>query len=284
VDASVPLLSVVITTYNRPERLAKAIRSVLEQTNGNIEIIIVDDFSDIKVNLSEFQPDVRLKMVRNPSNQGVSIARNRGIARASAAWTTFLDDDDHWDPRFVETMLSEIGRHPAADFAWSDVTFINESTGEVSHRRHVQDWSKIRINRGKLTSENYKSLPAELNETAGMVQAISVGCGFGLTVRTELLCKMGGFRPHMSRAEDTDLIVRLLKDKRTYFFLNSPLVNITIHKLDENIKKSRFDEIITNTLSIVEQYPSFFSDFPMLRGHLITYLKKMIDNRMDFLN
>lgn len=282
-DASVPLLSVVITTYNRPERLPKAIRSVLEQTNDNIEIIIVDDFSDIKVDLLEFQSDVRLKMVRNSSNQGVSIARNRGIARASAAWTTFLDDDDHWDPRFVETMLSEINRRPAADFAWSDVTFINESTGEVSYRRHVQDWSKISINRGKLTPKNYKSLPAELNEAAGMVQAISVGCGFGLTVRTELLHKMGGFRPHMSRAEDTDLIVRLLKDKRSYLFINKPLIKVATHKLDENIKASIFDEIINNTLSIVERYPSFFSDFPLLRGHLIAYLDEMINKRMDFL-
>lgn len=282
-DASVPLLSVVITTYNRPERFPKAIRSVLEQTNDNIEIIIVDDFSDIKVNLSEFQSDVRLKMIRNPSNQGVSIARNRGIARASAPWTTFLDDDDHWNPRFVETMLSEIGRRPTADFAWSDVTFINESTGEVSHRRHVQDWSKIIVNQEKMRSDKYKSLPTELSETAGMVQAISVGCGFGLTVRTELLLKMGGFRPHMSRAEDTDLIVRLLKDKMIYFFLNTPLVNVVIHKSDENIEASRSDETITNTLSILERYPSFFSDFPILRGHLFSYLDEINNKRMDVL-
>ncbi|MFO7927758.1 MAG: glycosyltransferase family 2 protein [Halobacteriota archaeon] len=101
-STATPLVSVVITTYNRPSYLRKAIESVLRQRYDEIELIIVDDhsetdtrgaISDIETgSLSGFQ------YVRHDENRGANAARNTGIEAASGEYVAFLDDDDSWLP------------------------------------------------------------------------------------------------------------------------------------------------------------------------------------------
>lgn len=90
-----PLISVIIPTYNRAGFLNEAVSSVLGQTFSNFELIIVDDGStDGTENLfGSSKPPVRY--IRQ-EQQGVSAARNRGIAEAKGAYIAFLDSDDYW--------------------------------------------------------------------------------------------------------------------------------------------------------------------------------------------
>ncbi len=101
-STATPLVSVVITTYNRPSYLRKAIESVLQQRYEKIELIVVDDhsetdtrgaISDIKTgSLSRFQ------YIRHDQNRGANAARNTGIEAVSGEYVAFLDDDDSWMP------------------------------------------------------------------------------------------------------------------------------------------------------------------------------------------
>ena len=91
-----PLVSVVIPTHNRPEATVRAARSVLAQTHGALELLVIDDGStdDTAARVLRLD-DPRLRVVRQ-ENGGVARARNRGLAEARGAYVAFLDSDDAW--------------------------------------------------------------------------------------------------------------------------------------------------------------------------------------------
>jgi glycosyltransferase involved in cell wall biosynthesis len=88
-------ISVVMPTYNRAHFLGKAIDSVLSQTYGNFEVIVIDDNSEDNTrDLVKKYNDERIKYVKNYENRGCGRARNQGIEIAKGDYITFLDSDD----------------------------------------------------------------------------------------------------------------------------------------------------------------------------------------------
>jgi glycosyltransferase involved in cell wall biosynthesis len=104
-----PRVSVVITTYRRPEVLPRAIRSALAQTVREIEVIVVDDEpSEAAREATASVSDDRVSYLPHPSNRGLSAARNSGIEAARGRFIAFLDDDDEWVPEKLELQLAVI--------------------------------------------------------------------------------------------------------------------------------------------------------------------------------
>lgn len=104
-----PLVSICITTYNRKELLQLTLKSVLNQTYKNIEIIIVDDHSIDKtkelVENELLKLDNRVKYIRHKENRGLATGRNTAIFAAKGKYFTFCDDDDEWYPNFIEEFV-----------------------------------------------------------------------------------------------------------------------------------------------------------------------------------
>lgn len=98
-------VSVIVPTHNRPEFLAEALHSVAAQTERSFECIVVDDGSAEPVRLPF--ADVRFRLVRSESSQGVAAARNLGIQRATGDYVAFLDDDDLWAPTRLQHALNQ---------------------------------------------------------------------------------------------------------------------------------------------------------------------------------
>jgi glycosyltransferase involved in cell wall biosynthesis len=98
-------VSVVIPCYNGAKFLREALESVLGQTHPVLEVIVVDDGStdDSAAIAESFGTPVR---VIRQSNQGESVARNRGIEAAVGAWIAFLDADDLWLPNKIAAQIS----------------------------------------------------------------------------------------------------------------------------------------------------------------------------------
>jgi glycosyltransferase involved in cell wall biosynthesis len=98
-------VSVIITTYNYGGFVQEAIESVLSQTVGDLQILVVDDGStdDTPDVLARIR-DPRLEIVRTP-NQGMSASRNEGLSRVRGDFIAFLDADDRWTPRKLEYQL-----------------------------------------------------------------------------------------------------------------------------------------------------------------------------------
>ena len=100
-----PLVSVVIPTYNSSETILSCINSVFSQTYNNIEIIVVDDGStDTTIKLLSdliIGHEEKIKLVTQV-NAGPSCARNNGISHAKGEYIAFLDSDDEWYPNKIE--------------------------------------------------------------------------------------------------------------------------------------------------------------------------------------
>ena len=99
-----PLVSVIIPTYNRGWVVQEAIDSVLDQDFSDYELIVVDDGSNDNTReiLGAYGKAIT---VLQQSNRGVSAARNRGIAEAAGRLIAFLDSDDLWLPRKLTTQV-----------------------------------------------------------------------------------------------------------------------------------------------------------------------------------
>ena len=103
------LVTICITTYNRKELLPLTLKSILNQTYANIEVLIVDDFStDGTKELIEnelLKIDSRIKYIRHSKNSGLAVGRNSAINNANGKYFTFCDDDDEWEENFVEEFV-----------------------------------------------------------------------------------------------------------------------------------------------------------------------------------
>jgi glycosyltransferase involved in cell wall biosynthesis len=105
-----PLASVVIPAYNASTTIERTLRSVMVQTYGQLEIIVVDDgSSDDTTSIVEriAREDPRIILRRQP-NEGVAAARNLGIAHARGEFIAPLDADDIWHPRKIEKQIAVI--------------------------------------------------------------------------------------------------------------------------------------------------------------------------------
>ena len=102
-----PLVSVIIPTRGRPALVARALRSVIDQTEPDLEIIVVVDGPDEDtVAVLANSGDPRLEVLVNPQSLGAAAARNKGVRHAKGHWVAFLDDDDEWMPKKLEQQLA----------------------------------------------------------------------------------------------------------------------------------------------------------------------------------
>jgi len=110
-------ISVVIPLYNKEETVLRALDSVLSQTILPEEIIVVNDGStDSSAQIVTNFNHSLIRLVTQ-SNQGVSAARNLGIAEARHQWIAFLDADDEWLPEFLQTITELLEKYPECSVA-----------------------------------------------------------------------------------------------------------------------------------------------------------------------
>jgi glycosyltransferase involved in cell wall biosynthesis len=208
-----PYFSVIIPTHNRPDLLRRAVMSVLKQSDGDFELIVVDDGSVRPASeaLRDIE-DPRLSILRNSVAGGVSMARNRGVTEAKGEVISFLDDDDAFHRDYLAAMRL-VFSNVRAGFAWvgqSILTpgmalppsWLDRSLGPFLPIRHLPD-------------------PDLAN--------IHVGCAQGFSVRKAAIDAVGAFDEELRYSEDFDLVVRLLAANWEAWRLDAPLM---VHAVD----------------------------------------------------
>ena len=106
-----PEISIIIPFYNVEEYLPQCLDSVLNQTMSNIEIILVDDCGTDKSTIiaeQYAQRDMRIKLVRHETNQGIAVARNSGVDHCTAPYIMFVDSDDYVEADYCEKLHQAI--------------------------------------------------------------------------------------------------------------------------------------------------------------------------------
>lgn len=126
--------SIILPTYDRAALLPRAIASILAQTDGDFELIVVDDGSrDATAAVVAGIPDPRIRYVRLPENRGLPAARNAGLAVACGAFLAFQDSDDEWMPDTLARHRRVLATRPDVDVVYGDMDRV-AADGTV--RRH----------------------------------------------------------------------------------------------------------------------------------------------------
>ena len=109
-----PEVSVIIPTYNRSDRVVRAVQSVLDQSFKDLEILVVDDGSTDDTEARLVHYGTSITYMRQSANRGVSAARNKGIENSSGTWIAFLDSDDYWLKDKLRFQMEFLRRTPDA--------------------------------------------------------------------------------------------------------------------------------------------------------------------------
>ncbi len=152
-----PFFSVIVPTYNRAEKLRRAAMSVLAQTFGDFELLIMDDGSrDHSEATMAALNDERIHYHWAPNSGGPATPRNRGIALARGQWLCFLDADDLWYPEKLQTIHNSIVANPAVDVICNDEYQRNVHSDELTYLRFGPDspalYEEMLINGNRLSS------------------------------------------------------------------------------------------------------------------------------------
>jgi len=187
--------SIVIPLYNKAPYISGTLASVLAQTFGDYEVIVVDDGStDGGAELVSFITDPRVRLVRQ-ANAGVSAARNHGIALAQGEWVAFLDADDWHHPDYLATLLWAQARCPEADTVATDYLPVPDTLAMWPPR-----WPAMQAAPG---IEVVTDLPRRWMASPTL-------CTSAVSVRRARLLRMQPcFPPGESHGEDLDLWFRL---------------------------------------------------------------------------
>ena len=115
-----PLVSVLIPTFNRSAYLSAALASALRQTYVNIEVIVVNDGGqDVSDVVNSFE-DRRVIFINRSQNRGKAFSLNEALTRAGGKYVAYLDDDDLYYPRHIETLVNALENQTDCQVAYSD--------------------------------------------------------------------------------------------------------------------------------------------------------------------
>lgn len=176
-------VSCIIPTLDRPDMLREALRTVFAQTHPVDEIIVVDNGTKAVVIPSEYA--ARVKVVSLPPRSGVSYARNTGATIAAYEILAFLDDDDLWNPNYIENVMKAF--EEGADCV---VSRLDKMEGEV-----VTPYKNADAN---LTIENL------LMFNPGIT-------GSNIALKKGIFFSVGGFDVSLPTSEDKSLMIELLR-------------------------------------------------------------------------
>ncbi len=198
--SQIPRVSVVIPTHNRCSLVSRAVKSVLNQTVENLEVLVVDDASQdntltVLENLA--QEDNRIRYIRNEIPLGGGGARNVGIHNACGKYVAFLDDDDEWLPYKLERQL------PYADY-YSIVGCLTTHKEDRKalcfnlKKKQINDNSQNDPNVNKITLNDIFYNNGRLSPTVALT-------------RRDYLLEIKGFDDTLTGAQGRDVSVRLAK-------------------------------------------------------------------------
>ena len=189
--SSEPAVSVVMPMYNAAPYVGEAVRSVLGQTFGDFELIVIDDGSRdesaVEVGRAA-KGDSRLRLIRQ-ANAGVSVASNRGTELARGEFLARVDADDVCLPTRLERQVSYLREHPDCVAVGSRVMFIDEQGLPLFEMPGI-----------KLTHEEIDE--GLLNVEWTILQPATM-------FRTRAVREVGGYRTDLNIHEDHDLFLKL---------------------------------------------------------------------------
>jgi len=228
-----PLISIGVTTYDRPDGLRRLLDCITNQTYKNLEIIVSDDCSpgeETQKVIREFsKKDTRIKAVRHDLNKGSLVNYNFVMKLATGKYFMWADDDDMWDRKFIQVLYRLLSENEGAVVAMSNYEYV--SMGNTAHQQR-----KTRA---------FHSFPSHFDNKwstfESLLNYMETGCFtimLGLHV-TEVVKRIGGYhadsRPFFHCSDYLTVLKILLNGKAVY------TDKILFHKIDSGYSLRRFE-------------------------------------------
>lgn len=123
------LVSIIMPSYNTGRFIKETIESVLVQSYPVWELIIVDDCSTDNTDdvVNQYLADERIRYIKNDTNSGAAVSRNRALREAKGKWIAFLDSDDLWEPDKLQKQISFM-RDNGYHFSYTNYIEIDEES------------------------------------------------------------------------------------------------------------------------------------------------------------
>ncbi len=234
------LVSAIITTHNRAADIVlRAVKSVLNQTYKNIELIIVDDSTSDYHQRDDVEQKVHaatdeVLYIRRDECGGGCAARNTGLEFANGFYVAFLDDDDEWLPKKIEEQIK--------GFTDSDIALVYCGCIDIDESRNRKTIRNIAFKKGYVFNS--------------LLRKNFIGGTSNPLVRKECIDKAGGFDVNMQSAQDFDMWLRIA-NQYPVNFVKKPLFNCYIHD-GERISMNT-DRKIVGLERINEKYGEYIS-------------------------
>ena len=278
-----PEVSVIIPAYNSEDYLAKALKSVFNQSYRHFEIILIDDASsDSTVRIANSFQDRRLKVIKNERNRGVSYGRNLGIEQAQGKWIALLDADDWYAPQRLEKLMAAAAT-TNADLIADDLWLIDEKTG--------QHWSTLLTESFLIERVPIALIDAVKFVMSDRLPAINAKRNWSLgytkpLIRKEFLLRHQiRYDENLRVGEDFTLYLECLRKQAKFYLLGQPYyyyrtreVSLSTRKPTEYLSESC--EIVSNFINREVNSPAESRLLQALLENLVIFQKRLAFYRL----
>jgi len=242
--------SIVISLYNKANYIENTLKSVLNQTFADYEIIIINDGStDDGVTKVRAFSDSRIQLY-NQKNQGASAARNLGIEKAKYEYIAFLDADDLWKINHLEILNALIQNFPNAG--------IFASRYELVFNNGKNDIPKF-----KGISADYEGLIPDYFKTS---LPYPIATSSSIVIPKSIFEKTGFFKPAISSGQDVDMWIRIAS--KYPVAISNKVTASYLHYIEDSLSKT---PILDKKLNDFKDYKKEEESNPSLKKYLDTY-------------
>ena len=195
-----PKVSVIVPTYNRADRLERALNSIVSQTYQDFELIVVDDGSTDKTSqLMKSFPKAQYFYIKK--NSGVSKARNVGLAFAKGELICFLDSDDLWKEKKIQIQSLWLENNKDSQICYTDEIWVRNGVRVNPMNRHR-----------KYSGDIFRHC-----------LGLCIVSPSSVMIRAKLFDEIGNFDESLPSCEDYDLWLRIAS-KYAFHFIEEPLI------------------------------------------------------------
>lgn len=218
---SLPLISIIITTYNYAHTVGTAIESALRQDYPNLEVLVLDNAStdDTEAVAGRFSSDPRLRYIRNPENIGMNPNHNKGLRESRGTYLSFLSADDFLMPHFISKSYRFLQENPDVDVLYTATYFVDEKERYIGTRQ--------------MGGQPLTAYAGGRNELGGL---LSEGCYmcFPTMLMNRALFERFGELDTTFKAADYEIVVRWAAEGVRFAYDPEPTCSVRLHATQQS--------------------------------------------------
>lgn len=246
-----PLISIILTTYNRPFLLFYAIQSILNQTYTHYEIIVINDCgTDVWDIIKTFQ-STKIRYLSHIKNSGLPFARNTGIQISNGEILCYLDDDDLFLENHLEVLV-EAYRHNDVNVVYTDALLVFE--------RIINNTRKV------ISTKKMFDIPNYTYEQLQIQNFIPINT---ISHKKNILSEVGMFMETLSSLEDWEFLLRMGKNN-TFHHVQRHTVEVRRHENDQNNMLSK------EQMKAPKMYKNIYNLHTSNHNHYIDYQRSLV--------